>query len=181
MEKLQSRLEQIKNDLAEMYWKDQNMRNSHFSSGGDQVEWDDSLDKKNTESLKLIVEEIGWPTVSLVGSEASMQAWLLVQHADHDPEFQVYCLGLMKKQSDGEVAKKNIAYLEDRVKVGNGEPQLYGTQFHTGKSGKLEPRPIENPKQLEERRSQMELGTFESYLTMMHEAYGNEDGDRESA
>src|SRR5690606_17036250 len=42
-------------------------------------------DKANTEWLKAVVAERGWPTISEVGEEASYKAWLLVQHADQDP------------------------------------------------------------------------------------------------
>ena len=43
----------------------------------------------------------------------------------------------------------NLAYLEDRVRMFRGEPQLYGTQF-VDKDGSYEPWPIEDPDSLDD-------------------------------
>lgn len=50
--------------------------------------WDKKIDKKNTLKIKKIIERYDWPTINLVGKKASKNAWLLVQHADHDVKFQ---------------------------------------------------------------------------------------------
>lgn len=34
--------------------------------------WDNSVDERNTARLKEIITEIGWPTISKVGEEASL-------------------------------------------------------------------------------------------------------------
>jgi len=96
------------------------------------------------ELLKKIIKEIGWPVISKVGKEASQAAWLVAQHADHDVKFQEYCLNLMKNASDGDVLKKQIAYLTDRILVNTGKKQLYGTQFYLNKKGVYGPRPIKD-------------------------------------
>jgi hypothetical protein len=63
---------------------------------------------------------------------------------DHDVKFQEYCLNLMKNASDGDVLKKQIAYLTDRILVNTGKKQLYGTQFYLNKKGVYGPRPIKD-------------------------------------
>lgn len=69
-------------------------------------------------------------------------AWLLIQHADSDVEFQQYCLELMEREVEsGGVAKSDVAFLTDRILVNKGKPQLYGTQFYESK-GKLIPMSI---------------------------------------
>lgn len=152
---------------------DQAMRNEVIESG-DMTQWNDEIDKQNTEYLEKIVEEYGWPTISMVGNEASQAAWLLVQHADHKPEFQAKCLELLKTLPKTEVRPANIAYLEDRVRVAQGKPQLYGTQFY--KAGdKVAPRLIEDESRLEERRAEMGLETFEANQQRILEQYGNLD------
>jgi len=50
--------------------------------------WDTKIDIKNTESLKKIIKEIGWPNIETVGKKISHYAWLIAQHADHDVKFQ---------------------------------------------------------------------------------------------
>jgi hypothetical protein len=125
--------------------------------------WDMSLDRERAERLKKIVNQMGWPTRSKVGDEAAKSAWILVQHADHDTEFQKHCLELMKQEAEGEVGKEDIAFLEDRVRSNMGQPTLYGTQFDYDENGVFKELPIENPVGLDERRRQMGLGPFEDY------------------
>ncbi len=42
----------------------------------------------NTQAMKQIVAQHGWPGEKLVGAMGAQAAWLLVQHVDHDREFQ---------------------------------------------------------------------------------------------
>ena len=137
--------------------------------------WDSSIDIDNTQRMKEIVEQIGWPTISKVGSNASNMAWLLVQHADHDHEFQQMCLDLMKVQPTEEVSASNIAYLEDRVRVGAGRPQLYGTQFYVDEAGNFGPRPIEDPDTLDERRKVAGLEPFSEYVRTIEQFYREDE------
>lgn len=149
----------ISTEIIAMSEADQAMRKSGT--------WDASIDVKHTARLRQIVADIGWPTISKVGQQASLMAWLLVQHADHDRDFQRTCLALMRAQSGGEVSPQNIAYLEDRVRVGAGRPQLYGTQFHTNQQGDLEPLPIEDQEQVDIRRAQVGLSTLAEYASLI--------------
>src|SRR5205085_1172028 len=80
----------------------------------------------------------GWPGKSLVGVDGANAAWLLVQHADQGRAFQKRCLPLLEAAvKKGEATGVQLAYLSDRVRVGAGEKQVYGTQFRTV-DGKLE-------------------------------------------
>ena len=157
-------------ELVERSKKDQAMRNKSID---DMSHWDSSIDEENTAWLESTVEQDGWPTISAVGEEASQAAWLLVQHADHKPDFQTKCLAMMKLMPEGEIKLANIAYLEDRVKVAEGKSQVYGTQFHKQGDDNLKPQPIEDEANLEARRSAMGLETFVAYKQKMIEHYGN--------
>jgi hypothetical protein len=130
------------------------------------------IDKDNTKWLKNLVDKKGWPTFTMVGADGGNAAWLLVQHADLDREFQKKCLGRMKELlPKGEVSKSDFAYLTDRVLVAEGKKQLYGTQFFTV-NGKLEPRPIEDEAKIDERRKEMGLSTLEEYRKQIESIYG---------
>lgn len=155
--------QKIANEIISMGNEDQTMRNG-ITDGT--TEWDVSIDVRNTKRMKEIVEQIGWPTKIMVGEEASNIAWLLVQHADHDPVFQHACLDLMKKLSDTEIKIRNIAYLEDRVRLNENRPQLYGTQFF-GEGETYGPRPIFEIEHIEERRKQMGMEPFAEYAERM--------------
>ena len=161
----------IAEELKAMYKADQQMRHCYLSNQDHQV-WDDSIDHLNTERLKQIIEKIGWPSISKVGNIGSLHAWLLVQHADHDPNFQKKCLELMKAESENEVDNTNIAFLEDRVAVSDGRPQIYGTQFYKNSDGQMQVRPIFDSENIERRRKEAGLETFEEYQKYILQTYG---------
>ena len=123
-----------------------------------------AIDKKNTEKLKSIVKEYGWPTISLVGKKSSHLAWLLVQHSDHDLEFQEKCLLLLKEAvKKNDASPKNLAYLTDRIRVAKNKPQLFGTQFKTEADGNFISFPIYKPKEINKRRKKYGLESLEKY------------------
>lgn len=154
-------------EIERMVTADQDMREKNLQ--GDDF-WDADIDRINTEKMKEIVAQIGWPTVSKVGESGAHGAWLLIQHADHDVVFQEQCLELMKKEPSTEVDSIDIAYLDDRVRVNKGQPQLYGTQF-TEKDGRRVPKLIENEAEVDKRRKDAGLDTIEEYTTHMNEKY----------
>ena len=122
------------------------------------------IDKANRLRLKQIVEEFGWPRISLVGKRASHMAWLLVQHADSNVEFQKQCLKLMEgAMRVGDIARSDLAYLTDRVLKNTGRPQVYGTQFYRDTRGRLVPWPIKDIGRLDELRRGAGLEPFEKY------------------
>jgi len=88
---------------------------------------DEEGDQARTERLSVVVGECGWPTISMVGEDGEDAAWAIAQHSDLDPEFQQQALDLLRAAGD-DVSPGNVAYLDDRVRAGKGEPQKYGTQ-----------------------------------------------------
>jgi hypothetical protein len=131
-----------------------------------------AIDQKNTARLKEIVDKHGWPGQSLVGAAGARDAWLLVQHADRDPTFQKRCLELMTPLvAKGEVSGTDLAYLTDRVRVAEGKPQVYGTQFREV-NGKMEPLPIEDEARVDERRRAIKLPPLAEYRKQLEELYG---------
>lgn len=134
------------------------------------------ISRKHKVKLKKIIKEIGWPTIPKVGKEASCAAWLIVQHADHDVKFQESCLSLMKSLPEGDVLKKQIAYLTDRIMVNKGKKQIYGTQFYLNKKNVFGPRPIKDLKNIEKRWQEMEMSsksweTFSDYKDCLIKKY----------
>jgi len=156
---------ELKNKILKMAAKDQKMR----SSG----KWNNNVDIQNTNVMKEIIKTFGWPDIDLVGKQASTNAWLLVQHSDHDVVFQEKCLRLIKeKLKDNKVIPENYAYLKDRVNVNKKRLQLYGTQFYLNNNKKLVPRPIRDKKNLDKRREKYGLELFEKYQLRMKNIKG---------
>jgi hypothetical protein len=121
------------------------------------------IDEDNTRWLAEILSARGWLGRTLAGEDGAAAAWLLAQHADDDPVRQRAFLDALRGAvGQGEASVAHLAYLEDRVRVNAGQPQLYGTQF-TVTDGQFGPRPIENPQRLDERRAAAGLEPFADY------------------
>lgn len=164
MESLQEKYKVIIDEINEMHKVDQEMRSRYMK---DDVDMDVNVDVENTKRAKEIVEEIGYPTISKVGREASYNFWILVQHADHDKEFQKYCLGLMREIPKEDVEQSNIAYLEDRIRLGEGRPLLYGTQYRIDKdTDEMIILPIEDEENVDKRRVEVGLPPLNEYIEM---------------
>jgi hypothetical protein len=117
------------------------------------------------------VEARGWPGRPLVGEDGAKAAWLLAQHADGRPDLQRRFLDLLRAAvATGNAAGFELAYLEDRVRVADGRPQLYGTQFQ-GRGEDLAPHPIEDPDHLDQRRAAAGLPPFAEYEARIRARY----------
>jgi len=126
-----------------------------------------SVDDDNTRWLAELLASRGWPGQTLVGEKAAPAAWLLAQHADRDPVQQRAFLDALRAAvTRGEAPAAHLAYLEDRVRVNAGQPQLHGTQF-TLTDGTLTPCPIADPGRLDQRRAQAGLAPFADYEARM--------------
>ena len=124
--------------------------------------WSPIVDKKNTKILQKIIDENGWPAISLVGEDAENSAWLVAQHSP-SLDFQKKCLKLLLEAAkNGEAKKRNVPYLMDRILTRENKKQIYGTQFRVVK-GKFEPFPIQGILGIDQRRKKFELGSFKSY------------------
>jgi hypothetical protein len=128
------------------------------------------IDRENTARLQEIIKQHGWPGKSLVGSDGSHAAWLLVQHADRDRPFQKRCLDLLKVAvAKGEATGEQLAYLTDRVRVGGKKPQIDGTQLRWV-DGKLRSLPIEDEANVDRRRKAVGLLPLADYLRLAGQA-----------
>jgi hypothetical protein len=129
-----------------------------------------AIDRSNTEWMRPVLAS-GWPGRSRVGEAGAHAAWLLCQHADQDPDLQRSALALLEEAfARGDAPGRHVAYLTDRVFVAEDRPQRYGTQFHP-REGKLEPRPIQDPETLDERRAAMDLEPFADYARWFLEGF----------
>ncbi|GLW09476.1 hypothetical protein Misp01_46050 [Microtetraspora sp. NBRC 13810] len=125
-----------------------------------------SADRANGERMARILDEHGWPGWALVGEDGAQAAWLLIQHADLNLPLQRRGLALMQKAvDDGDADPSDLAYLVDRVRVAEGRPQVYGTQWGVSAEGEWKPNtPIENEAEVDERRADAGLKPLRDYL-----------------
>ena len=113
--------------------------------------------RENAQRLNELVEQHGWPGVSLVGLEGCRAAWLVAQHAICTPELQRKFHRLISTAVEqGDAPKPQLAYLTDRIRFNEGKPQLYGTVLDWNEQGELS-CVVEDPANLDARRAEMGL------------------------
>jgi hypothetical protein len=133
------------------------------------------LHKENASRLATIIEQHGWPGESLVGEDGARAAWLIAQHAIGNPPFMRRCLSLLKQAaSENEVPRWQAAMLEDRIRMYEGRPQVYGTQFQPNKNGEFIPYTIDSPESVNDRRRAVGLNTLEERIAEIREQNAQE-------
>jgi hypothetical protein len=117
---------------------------------------------RNSARLEEIIDTHGWPGRALVGEEGSRAAWLILQHAISRPQFQRRGLALLQAaEASGDVPLVEVAMLEDRIRVFEGKPQVYGTQFDWDENGMMSPLPIDDVEHVNKRRAAIGLNSIE--------------------
>jgi hypothetical protein len=121
--------------------------------------------KNHIPIAKQIIAQNGYPTIGLVGKESSGKFFLLIQHADADPDFQAKMLKFIKKQvKNGSVKGSNYAFLADRVRLAQGKPQLFGSQLEYTAQGNAQSKNLAKPQNVNKRRQKYGMETLEAYL-----------------
>ncbi|NUP51769.1 MAG: DUF4135 domain-containing protein [Catenulispora sp.] len=122
--------------------------------------------------LREVVAEHGWPGRSLVGAEAATAASALLQHHTGDLAFHRECLALIEAAAEnGDMLRRDVAYLTDALRRAEGRPQLYGTKFERAADGELKPCPIEDEDHVDERRADVGLGPLADYAALLARTY----------
>ena len=142
--------------LNAMVARDQAIRMAPWSE--ENIQKMDVIDSTNTAHLKALIAQYGFPTWGLVGYAASGQAWLIAQHSN--PEFLAEFLKSYRKAvKENNAEKTNLALMEDRHRMNEGLPQLYGSQLF----GHNAFFPIANIDGIDERRQSMGLEPIKEY------------------
>lgn len=150
-------------DLEKMGETDQALRGAPTGAKLSDSEWADQIktDQKNMERLAEIVDKYGWPGATLFGLAAAQSAFLVLQHGDK--EHQEKYLPLFREAVlNNEAASSDLALLEDRVRVRNGRPQIYGSQLNGAARPEL--FPIEDEVNVDKRRESVGLEPLAEYL-----------------
>jgi hypothetical protein len=107
------------------------------------------LDSTNMIFVSKVFSERGYPGRSVVGEESAGAAWYVLQHSPNSiPE---YFPMIKKAGEEGELKMTLVAMMEDRLLMGQGKPQIYGTQGREDDSG-VYIWPIRDPESVNERR-----------------------------
>jgi hypothetical protein len=116
--------------------------------------------RDNASWLAELVARRGWPGRADVGSDGASAAWRILQHAIGEPALMRGLFPLVRDAvARGEAEASELARLDDRIRVFEGRPQRYGTQYDWNDDGTamVPSVGIEDPEHVEARRREVGL------------------------
>jgi hypothetical protein len=128
------------------------------------------IDGQLTADLKGIVAKNGWPTIGLVGIDASNAAMLVLTHT-HDHAWQLSLLPQLESLADaGRIDGVPLAFVIDKELVSEGKLQRYGTQFKYVDGG-MAMYGVEDPGGLDADRAKIGLPPMAVYTQQLEAMY----------
>jgi hypothetical protein len=117
----------------------------------------DNQDSLNLIEIEGIIEAYGYPGKSLVGEPTNEAAWYIIQHSD---KIEKYFPLIRNAGENGELTKRLVAMMEDRMLMDQNKAQIYGTQIAGRKIGESEEWfqfvwPIEKAEKVNELRKEL--------------------------
>jgi outer membrane protein OmpA-like peptidoglycan-associated protein len=130
-------------------------------------------DSLNLIKVKAILDNQGWLGPDVIGDEGNTTLFLVIQHSDQ--KTQEKYLPLMRDAvKNSNAAAEDLALLEDRVALGQGKNQIYGSQIiKDAKTGKDTLAPIEDFANVDKRRASVGLEPIEYYAKQWGIVYKN--------
>jgi hypothetical protein len=135
------------------------------------IDEQNELNTKNFARLEEIVATYGWPGRSLVGAEGTDAALIIFSHATLDQQKALLPM-LREAVAAGQMTALQLARREDSILVNDGKSQIYGTYFVSDSDGHPMLAPVQDPANLEERRSSVGLPSMEEQFRQLEQELG---------
>ncbi len=121
-------------------------------------------DSVNLIKVKSILDTYGWLGADVVGSQGSSTLFLVIQHSDQTTQ-EKYLPMMREAVKNGKAQGSSLALLEDRVALGQGKKQIYGSQVGSDAETNLYyVLPLEDPDNVDKRRASVGLQPLADYL-----------------
>ncbi len=121
------------------------------------------IDKKHRDLIESIVHHCGFEAIKSFGEDAVFYTFMIIQHSP-DWVMENYIDKFKEAAESGYLRKASLVLMIDRVLVSQGKKQIYGTQYRRNiETGEITFDPIVDPENLDERRREVGLGSFEEY------------------
>jgi len=133
--------------------------------------WQTIMEKDSINLIKVttILDKYGWLGSEVVGERGNSALFLVIQHSDL--KTQEKYLPMMKEAvKNGKASPSQLALLIDRVEMGNGGPQIYGSQI-TMKDGQYVVYQIIDEPNVNKRRAEVGLEPLEQYVKLWNIDY----------
>ncbi len=168
--------ETLADEILEMYDKSQKAHKPLLENKKDQAVISKvmQVDRENTAKFKDIIKRYGWPGRNVVGPEAAEAAFRLVCALKDDRAFQKECLKLMEQSAaQGNTEYGQVAFVMDYLLVMyEKKKQKYGTMVNLAasqKKGEIVLYPIEDEKNVDQRRKEWGLMPLDDFKKQMGE------------
>jgi hypothetical protein len=141
---------------------------SAFGRNSDEMaaQWSLIRKKDSINSLKVqkILDEHGWLGPDAVGTQGNATLFLVIQHAALEIQ-EKYLPAMRDAVQKGNAKASNLALLEDRVAIRNGQRQMYGSQVgRDQETGEYFVLPLTDPDNVDTRRAEVGLGPMKEYV-----------------
>ena len=131
------------------------------------------VDDENTAALKAILAEHDMDDIAMFNPDLLMKIFHIVQHSN-DEAFQAEMLPEFRQLAEaGKVDQQAYALLYDRVTLGQGGAQRYGTQYKCISGEWTTTPPVEEPAALDERRAELGMMPMSEYMEIAVQLYGD--------
>jgi hypothetical protein len=122
-------------------------------------------DSINLIKVKSILDKYGWLGADVVGGQGNSTLFLVIQHSDQATQ-EKYLPMMREAVKNGKAQGSSLALLEDRVALGQGKRQIYGSQVSRDKDTKeYFVLPLEDAINVDKRRAEVGLGKLQDYIS----------------
>lgn len=122
-------------------------------------------DSINLIKVKNILDTYGWLGADVVGGQGNSALFLVIQHSDL-PTQEKYLPMMREAVKNGKAQGSSLALLEDRVALGQGRKQIYGSQIGRDPVTQLYyVSPLEDPDNVDKRRAEVGLQPLANYVS----------------
>ncbi|MBK8640731.1 MAG: hypothetical protein IPN15_00510 [Saprospiraceae bacterium] len=122
-------------------------------------------DSINLIKVKSILDKYGWLGADVVGGQGNSTLFLVIQHSDQSTQ-EKYLPMMREAVKNSKAQGSSLALLEDRVALGQGKRQIYGSQIGRDPETKIYyVSPLEDPDNVDKRRVEVGLGPLSDYVS----------------
>lgn len=119
-------------------------------------------DAINLNKVISILDKYGWLGPEEIGQQGNTTIFLVIQHSDQKTQ-EKYLPMMRDAVKNKKASASSLALLEDRVALGQGKKQIYGSQV-SGISGQYYLLPLEDPDNVDKRRAEVGLPPLADYV-----------------
>lgn len=160
--------DRIVHSIIDAYKSDQKVRNPLANYSQEEMV---NIDKENLKLIEEILPKYNYIGHSEIGFEHKDDLAVLILHQELETLIK-YTPIVERAADNGECSISLIPYFIDKIKVGQKQPQIFGTQLYFSQDERMyKPYPISHISTLDERRREYSLNEFDKYLKSCNEEF----------